>query len=153
MFRGINPISLDNKGRMAMPAKYRERLRESCAGQLIVTIDPIECGDCLLIYPLNEWEEIERKLVRLSSTNKQARNLKRLLVGYAEECEMDAQGRILLPAPLRESAGLDKRVVLVGQLNKFELWDEQTWQRFKDECLEEKLDQGILPVDLESLSF
>ena len=136
-----------------MPAKYRERLRELCAGQLIVTIDPIERGHCLLIYPMSEWEELERKLVRLSSTNKQARNLKRLLVGYAEECDMDAQGRILLPAPLRESAGLDKRVMLVGQLNKFELWDVQNWQRFRDECLEEELEQGALPADLESLSF
>lgn len=150
MFRGINPISLDNKGRMAMPAKYRDRLRDCCAGQLVITIDR---DHCLLVYPLPEWEEVEQKLVRLSSTNKQARGLKRLLLGHADECEMDAQGRILLPAPLREYARLDKRVVLVGQGNKFELWDEQTWYQLRDEWLEEGEGEGALPADLESLSF
>lgn len=151
MFRGINSLSLDNKGRMSVPAKYRHCLGESCAGQLVVTIDR---DRCLLIYPLPTWEEVEQKLIQLSSTNKRARELKRLLLGHAEDCEMDTQGRILLPTPLREFARLDKRVVLVGQGNKFEIWDEQTWYRLRDHWLnEEDRDMGDLPADLESLSF
>ena len=78
MFRGISPLSLDAKGRMSIPAKFRDRLRQSCGGQLVVTIDR---DRCLLLYPLPEWEDVERKLVKLSSTNKKARGLKRLLMG------------------------------------------------------------------------
>jgi MraZ protein len=149
MFRGITPVALDGKGRLAIPARYREKLQALCQGQLVVTIDR---DRCLLIYPLPEWEEVERKLVRLSSTEPRARSLKRLLLGHAEECEMDGQNRILLSAPLREFARLDRRVVLVGQGNKFELWDEQTWYRLRDQWLDES-DDGDLSADLESLSF
>lgn len=134
-----------------MPAKYRERLVEACAGHLIITIDQ---DGCLLMYPLPIWEEVEQRLIQLSSTNKPARRLKRLLMGHAEECAMDAQGRILLPPPLREFAGLNKRVILVGQGNKFELWNEQTWYRLREQWLgggDE--DIGELPEDLKSLSF
>ncbi len=151
MFRGISPLSLDAKGRMSIPAKFRDRLRQSCGGQLVVTIDR---DRCLLLYPLPEWEDVERKLVKLSSTNKKARGLKRLLMGYAEEYEMDANGRIPLSLPLREFAGLKKRVVLVGQSNKFELWDEPTWYSLLNEWLTENQgDNGDLPAELESLSF
>lgn len=149
MFRGITPLALDGKGRLAIPSRYRERLRALCQGQLVITIDR---DRCLLIYPFGEWEEVEQKLVRLSSIEPRARSLKRLLLGHAEECEMDGQGRILLSSPLREFACLDRRVVLVGQGNKFELWDEQTWYRLRDQWLDES-DQGDLSADLESLSF
>ena len=84
---------------------------------------------CLLLYPLNEWEEVERKLKTLSSTNPAERRLQRLLLGHAAECELDGNGRLLLSQPLRSHAGLDKKVMLVGQLNKFELWDEARWQQ------------------------
>jgi MraZ protein len=151
LFRGTNPLSLDSKGRISIPAKYRDRLRESCAGQLVVTIDR---DRCLLLYPFPVWEDVEQKLVQLSSTNRKARTLKRLLMGHAEECEMDASGRILLSVTLREFANLNKKVVLVGQGNKFELWDEQTWYRLRDQWPdEEDQSDGDLPADLESLSF
>ena len=150
MFRGINSLTLDNKGRLAVPAKYRNSLRESCAGQLVLTIDR---DRCLLLYPLPVWEEVVQKLIQLSSTNWQARGLKRLLLGHAEECDMDGQGRILIPAPLREFAGLDKHVVLVGQGNKFELWDEQTWYQCREQWLAETGRDSALPADLETLSF
>ena len=114
-FRGINNISVDAKGRMAMPARYRERLLESCGGRLVVTVDR---DHCLLVYPLPEWEIIEEKLIALPSLNKQARLLQRLIIGYATELEMDGQGRILLPAMLREYAGLNKKAVLIGQGKK-----------------------------------
>lgn len=149
MFRGLTALSLDAKGRLAIPTRYRAGLQEVCEGQLVVTIDR---DRCLLIYPLAQWEEVEYKLVRLSSTDPRARSLKRLLLGHAEECEMDGQGRILLSAPLRDFARLERRVVLVGQGNKFELWDEQTWYRLRDQWLDER-DEGDLSTDLESLSF
>ena len=123
MFRGVNVLNLDAKGRIAMPTRYREQLVEQCASRLVVTVDR---DHCLLIYPFPDWEEIERKLVKLPSFNKQARSLQRLLVGHATESDMDGQGRILLAPPLRQFAQLEKRVVLIGQGNKFELWDERT---------------------------
>ena len=151
LFRGVNILSLDAKGRMAMPSKYRERLQTMGNNQVVVTLDMSD--PCLLIYPLTEWEDIERKLVRLPSLNKQAVRLKRLLLGHASECELDSHGRILLPPTLRELVNLDKHVVLLGQGNKFELWDEKAWSSARDKWLgETETDQG-LSDGLESLSL
>lgn len=151
MFRGVNNVSLDAKGRLAIPTRYRERLAEQCDGQLVVTVDTARC---LLLYPLPEWEEIEAKLVKLPSFNPQARRLQRLLVGHATELELDSHGRVLLPGPLREFAELSKRVVMIGQGNKFELWDEDTWNTKRDDWLAESVgDAGELPAELESLAL
>ncbi len=150
MFRGVNVLNLDAKGRIAMPTRYREQLVEQCASKLVVTVDR---DHCLLIYPFPDWEEIERKLVKLPSFNKQARSLQRLLVGHATESDMDAQGRILLAPPLRQFAQLEKRVVLIGQGNKFEVWDEQTWNKNCEAWFAEDKDGGEMPPELESLSL
>ncbi len=152
MFRGVNNLNLDAKGRLAVPTRYRERIADISAGQMVVTIDTDE--RCLLLYPLPVWEEIERKLDALPSFNKQARRVQRLLIGHATEVEMDGQGRLLLPPPLRSFAALDKQVVLIGQGKKFELWDEQTWNERRDRWLDEEGDEGLeMPADLESLSL
>jgi MraZ protein len=151
VFRGVNTVNLDSKGRLAIPTRYREQLVRLCEGQMVVTVDR---DGCLLLYPLPEWEEIERKLARLSSFQKQTRRLQRLLIGHATECEMDANGRILLSQPLREFAGLEKAVVLIGQSNKFEIWSESTWTERRKEWIEgDGEDEGDLPADLESLSL
>ncbi len=151
MFRGAHKLTLDAKGRLAIPTRFRDRLREGCASQLVVTIDK---DRCLLIYPLPEWQEIERKLMKLPSFNKAARNLQRLLVGHATEVEMDGQGRVLLPATLRDFARLDKHTMLIGQGNKFELWDEEQWSSQRDIGLEDlDLEQLELPADLENLAI
>jgi MraZ protein len=151
MFRGVNTLTLDSKGRMAVPTRHREQLARVCNGQMVVTVDR---DHCLLLYPLPEWEEIERKIMKLSSFNKQTRKLQRLLVGHATECELDGNGRILLPPPLRDFAGLTREVVLTGQGNKFEIWDEAVWNARRAEWLEsEGEDGGKLPPDLESLSL
>ena len=151
MFRGVSPINVDAKGRMAMPAKYRERLNELCEGRLVLTVD---FDRCLMLFPEGEWDQLERKLVRLPSLNPRARRLQRLLLGYATECELDGNGRILLPAVLREYAELDKRIVLVGQGNKFEIWNEEVWNGNRDEWLAaEAAGEDALPEELESLSF
>jgi len=151
VFRGVNTINLDSKGRLAIPTRYREQLVQSCEGQMVVTVDR---DGCLLLYPLPEWEEIERKLARLSSFNKQTRRLQRLLIGHATECEMDANGRILLSQPLRDFAGLEKAAVLIGQSNKFEIWSEANWNERRQQWIDgDGEDEGDLPADLESLSL
>jgi MraZ protein len=150
VFRGVATFNLDAKGRMAIPAKFRKHLDVCCEGRLVVTID--HSDHCLQIYPLPEWEEVEQKLSALPSLNPQVRKLKRMLLGYATECEMDSNGRILLPAKLREFANLHKSTVMIGQGNKFELWDEDTWNALMDECLDEDFD-GLLSTELENLSI
>ncbi|NQV85848.1 MAG: division/cell wall cluster transcriptional repressor MraZ [Woeseiaceae bacterium] len=149
MFRGATKVSLDAKGRMAIPTRYRERLSTRSDGQLIVTVDR---DHCLLVYPLVDWEELERKLVRLPSMNKVARRIVRIMVGYATEVDMDANGRILVSRELREFASLDTQGMLIGQGNKFELWDEATWNEKRDIWLGEE-DDGDMPADLGSISF
>jgi MraZ protein len=150
-FRGINNLTLDTKGRMAMPSRYRERLQEICGGRVVITVDQ---DHCLLVYPLPEWEIIENKLVNLPSLNKQARLLQRLLIGYATECEIDSQGRVLLPPMLREFAGLNRKAVLIGQGKKFEIWDEDAWTESQGEWVESvKNGDDDLPAALEELSL
>lgn len=152
MFRGINSIVLDAKGRMAMPARYREQLQKSNINQLVVTIDTE--SPCLLLYSLPEWENIEQKLQTLPSFNRAARRIQRLLIGHATELELDNNGRLLLPQLLREYAKLDKNVMLVGQGKKFELWDEQQWQLGRTNWLTEEANSaGELPNELQSLSL
>lgn len=124
MFTGAVPLNLDTKGRMAMPSRFREVLQQDCDGKLVVTID---LDRCLLIYPQPKWEKIALKLSKLPSFNESARIIQRLYIGHACECQMDPQGRFLLPQNLREHAQLEKSVVLVGQVEKFELWDEGAW--------------------------
>ncbi len=136
---------------MAMPSRYRERLLEVCGGRLVVTVDP---DSCLLVYPLPEWEIIESKLVQLPSFNKRAKAIQRLLIGHATECDMDGQGRILLPTLLREYASLSKKIVMIGQGKKFEIWDEEVWNESQEALLGSvQDDEGGLPVALEALSL
>lgn len=130
MFLGANAVSLDAKGRMAMPSRYRDRLQESCRDQLVVSLhwaDP-----CLVLFPLNEFERVRAQLEALPSGNPVSRAIQRRVIGTANECELDTAGRVLLPALHRELAGLDSRVMLVGQTTKFELWNEQRWREQLD---------------------
>ncbi len=149
MFRGATKVTLDAKGRLAIPTRYRERILARCDGQMVATVDK---DYCLLIYPYPDWEEIERKLIRLPSLNKKARRLQRLMVGHATEVDLDAHGRILLSRELREFASLGRQAILIGQGNKFELWDEDSWNQKRDEWLADD-DETDLPAELESLSL
>ena len=132
-----------------MPSRYREELVASCAGQLIVTIDAID--PCLCVYPLAEWELIEAKLRELPSLREESRRLQRLLIGNAVDIELDANGRFLVPPRLREYARLDKHAMLVGQLNKFQLWDEAAWSAVADADLAAIKQSGSLPEELRDL--
>ena len=135
-----------------MPKRYRERLVDRSEGRLVVTIDTDE--RCLLLYPLPEWETIERKLDALPSFNAHARRVQRLLMGHATDAEMDGNGRVLIPPPLRQYAGMEKRAVLIGQGKKFELWDETQWAGKRDQWLaEETVGDEALPSELQNLSI
>lgn len=149
MFRGANAISLDAKGRIAVPSRYRDELLSRCAGQLIVTIDAVD--RCLTLYPLPEWEIIEAKLRELPSLREETRRLQRLLIGNAVDLELDGNGRFLVPPRLREYAGLDKKAMLVGQLNKFQIWDEDAWNAVSDADLLAIKQPGGLPDELRDL--
>ncbi len=151
MFRGINAVNLDEKGRIAIPTRYRARLQDEAARRLVTTIDTEE--SCLLLYPIHEWELIEKKLEKLPSFNKAARRIQRLLIGHATEAEMDGSGRILLPPSLREYAELKKSCVLIGQVNKFEIWSDEKWQARRETWLNETTDSSDLPDDLSDLSL
>jgi len=152
MFRGATLVNLDSKGRLSVPVRYREQLVEHAAGQMVCTIDIHHA--CLLLYPLPEWEIIEQKLSRLSSMNPAERRVQRLLLGHASECQMDSAGRLLIAPVLRHHAGLNKEVMLVGQFNKFELWDETTWyHRVKEDIDDEQSGAEQLSDRLQDLSL
>lgn len=133
MFRGEHPLTLDDRARVAVPSKYRKRLRESSGGLLIVTVSVKE--HCLVVYPFPEWQRIESDLQKMPGLDDQVHEVSHLLVGQAAECEMDGHGRILLPPSLRAIAGLDpkdaqgRNVRMIGQIWKFELWQEDRWKK------------------------
>ncbi len=152
MFRGINAVNLDAKGRMSIPTKYRDVLSSAESKGLIVTIDTE--STCLLLYPLPIWEQIEAKLQQLPSFDPQARRIQRLLIGHASDVELDSQGRILLPTLLREYAGLQKKTMLIGQGKKFEIWDENAWLAGRERWLaEETSSEQPLSEEIRSLSL
>jgi len=157
MFRGSTQLALDGKGRLSIPAKYRERLMERCGGHLMLTADPIT--GCLLLYPYPEWEIIERQINAMRGMDAVTRQLKMLVVGSAEELEMDTAGRILVPPMLRKFAKLEKDVVLVGQDKKFAVWSEPAWQALFEEAsqlsktLEDAASNGSLPEELKGFSL
>lgn len=124
MFQGTTQLNLDGKGRVAVPVRYRDGLLARDAGALVLTAD---VDGCLLLYPQAAWQPICDQLLRLSALQPQARALQRLLIGYAESVQMDNAGRVLISPTLRQYAHLDKRVMLVGLGNKFEVWDENRW--------------------------
>ncbi len=148
MFRGVSTVSLDSKGRVVVPSRHRDVLLAVASGRVIVTADPSEC---LLLYPLPEWEPIEKKLSGLSDFNPQTRSIKQLMIGYAQEIEMDGAGRILLPPMLRKFAGLDKNVVLAGQVSRVELWNEDKWEARIAQAL--SFGENGLPPELEGFTL
>ena len=123
MFMGEYSHSIDEKGRLIIPSRFREEL-----GNRFVLTRGLD--GCLCVYPDAEWNKLEEKLRSLPLTNKNARTITRFLVSGAAQCELDKQGRILVPAALREYAGLVKDVVLTGNLERIEIWDKAKW----DEC-------------------
>jgi len=151
MFRGIHSINMDAKGRMSIPARFRDHLLSVCKGQVVVTIDPNTKN--LALYAIDRWEEIQAKIEALPSINPQARRLQQLFIGHASDLEMDANGRILVPPMLRKFADLEKKLILLGQGQKIEIWSEVIWdQRFDDiQNMSDGLEE--LPDEMQSLSY
>ncbi len=146
MFLGANQLNLDEKGRISIPARHREKILATCGGRFVTTVAVDEVG-CLMIYPFPEWERIEEKLMSMPNMDPQVRRIQRLLMGYAHEVEMTAQGRILIAPVLREFANLQKQVTLVGQGRKFELWDTDRWRAQTDAWIKEAAEQKDEPSD------
>ena len=126
MFRGSNSVTLDARGRMALPARFRQVVLEHCDGQVVITIDLHE--RCLLLYPLPEWEKIESGLQSLANIQPSTRAIQRLLIGHATDVQLDGHGRVLLPPTLREFAGLEKGLIVLGIGRKIEIWSEEHWR-------------------------
>jgi transcriptional regulator MraZ len=152
MFRGINAITIDAKGRLSVPARYRDSLLAQENGGLVVTIDTEET--CLLLYPGVQWKNIETKLQGLPSFNSTARRIQRLLIGHATDIEPDSAGRLLIPPVLRDYAQLEKKVVMIGQGNKFEVWNESLWQEKRQQWLsEEASSKDEMPEEIKHISL
>ena len=148
MFRGATNLSMDAKGRLAVPAKHRDALLAESAGNVVLTAHP---HGCLLLYPQPAWEPIQAKLMALSSFDKQSSAFQRLLVGYAEDIVLDATGRLLVSSALRVFAGFEKEVMLVGQGSHFELWNIEAWRKQLDNVMRE--DEIVMPAELEGFSL
>jgi MraZ protein len=151
VFRGVQHINMDAKGRLAMPARQREPLHSQSGGQVVVTIDTQTA--CLVIYPLPEWERIEKDIQNLPALKPAVKRFQRLMLGYATDLELDGNGRMLLPQPLRDYAQLEKKLVLVGQGNKLELWSEALWLAERDQALRDSGPEAELPDELMSLTL
>jgi len=124
LFRGGEAVNLDAKGRLAVPTRYRDAIMDRCDGHLVLTV---HSDRCLMLYPLPEWERLERRVAELPDMDAVTRELKLMLFGHATDREIDKNGRILIPPRLREFAGLEKRVEFLGQSSKFEIWNEESW--------------------------
>ncbi len=125
MFRGRFEHNIDGKGRVSIPAKFREILkRDYGSDQLIVTI----FDSCLVAYPLTEWQVFEEKMKDFSQLKKEAKSFLRYFYSGAMECAIDDHGRILIPSQFREHAQLSKEIVFVGVMNRFELWNKGVWE-------------------------
>ena len=150
MFRGAHSINLDNKGRLAIPSRYRDDIADRCQGRFVITVNNTK-EHCLWLYTMDEWEKVEQKLVNLPSFNPNHQKLKRFLLGQASDVDMDKSGRILLPAHLRDFAAMTKAVFLVGQGNKFEIWSEPLWNAKQAQWLEEDMDPDQVSTEMEQL--
>ncbi len=148
MFQGAAALNLDAKGRLAVPSRHRDSLAAPANGTLVLTAHPHRC---LLLYPLPAWQPIRDKVLAAPSLEQQSAYLKRLLVGFAREEEMDSAGRLLIAPELRQYAGLEKQVWLIGQGNHFELWSDEGWQKQQDAIF--ALGDKLLPPGLETLTL
>jgi len=149
VFRGVQHINMDAKGRLAIPARQREPLLELCGGEIVVTIDTQ--SPCLSIYPMPSWVRIEQDLQNLPSLNPGVKRFQRLMLGYATDVQLDSNGRMLLPPSLRDYAKLEKKLVLVGQGNKLEIWCENLWVEERDKALADVGADTPLPDELMNL--
>ena len=140
MFKGIHSINLDAKGRLTIPTKYRNTINDQSNGNMVVTIDSEE--KCLLLYPATVFSNIEKRINDLPSFTKNHRRIQRLIIGHAEDLELDSSGRILLSKPLRAVSEMSKKVTLIGQGDKFEIWSDDIWTNRVNKWRSEETDES-----------
>jgi len=148
MFQGAAALSIDAKGRLAIPARHRGALAAAADGQMVLTAHPHRC---LLLYPEPAWVPIREKVLAAPSLQQQSALIKRLLVGFAREETLDSAGRLLVAPELREFAGFDKQVWLVGQGDHFEIWSDAGWRKQQEAIF--ALGDQLLPPGLEDLAL
>lgn len=150
MFRGVHSLTIDAKGRLKIPTRHQAQINKTCAGKMVLSIHPDD--NCLLLYPLNDWQILERKVSELPSLNVHTKRLKRKLIGHATDCELDKTARILIPATLREYAKFNKKLIMSGQGNNFELWDEDAWHK-QINSLDSLSKKEEVPAEITQLSL
>ncbi|MGB0662315.1 MAG: division/cell wall cluster transcriptional repressor MraZ [Pontibacterium sp.] len=152
-FRGYSEVSVDSKGRLAVPTRYRDVLDRVCAGRLVLTLDPF--SPCLLLYPEPHWLEVQASVEALPNLSGHTRMIQRKLIGSACDIELDSGGRLLLPSSLRAKQAIAKKVVIIGQGSKFEIWSQEAWlaeeEKFEQEMA--ALDMNNLPPELANLTL
>lgn len=148
MFQGETGITIDDKGRLAIPTAYRELVARACGNRLVITYNPYESG-CLWLYPESGWEKVRDQVNALPNAKRVHRNLQLKLVGAATLLEPDSNGRVLLPASHRNAAGIEKRAVLLGMGVKMELWSEQAHlAQIRQTIVEEDVTDAMLDLRL-----
>ncbi len=144
MFRGSFEHTVDSKGRVSVPSKFRDILADHYDGKLVMALD---IDQCLSLYPLEEWEKLEEKIKTLPMMQKEVKDFMRFFFSSATECEVDKQGRILIPPSLRERVGINKNVVFVGIINKIEVWDTKAWESRNSKNLD-KIGEALATLGL-----
>lgn len=152
MFRGIFHNSVDEKGRMSIPARFREQIRESHETPLVLTLG---FDQCLFLYPMDEWKKIETKLASLDTLNAEVRQFVRTILKATDEVEVDTQGRIVVSPVLRKEAGIGKSVVIVGMLHRIEIWDKEKYDTYHAQSTQslELLGQKLSDKGIQSLTL
>jgi len=152
VFRGIFHNSLDEKGRLNIPSKLRDQIKNDHDAPLVVTLG---FDQCLFLYPMDAWKKIEDQLSTLNTLDPGVRQLQRTILGNSDEVEMDAQGRIVLSPVLRQAAGLSKAVVLAGMLGRIEVWDKQKYENYHAQTAQslEMLGQKLSDKGIQSLNL
>jgi MraZ protein len=150
MFRGLHNLNIDTKGRLKIPTRHQAQIEKICSGKMVISIHPDD--NCLLLYPLKDWQILEEKISALPSLNIHTKRLKRKLIGHATDCELDKSFRILIPNTLRDYANIDKKIIMSGQGNNFELWDTDIWNK-QLSTLDELSKQEQIPIAISQLSL
>ena len=148
MFQGETAITIDDKGRLAIPTSYRDQVARECGNRLVLTYSPFDAG-CLYLYPQDVWERVRDQVNALPRTRSVSRNLQLKLVGAATFVEPDGSGRIGLPASHRNTVGIERKAVLVGMGDKFELWSEHAHhEQIRQVITDEDLSDELLDLQL-----
>jgi len=125
MFRGSSFHTIDPKGRIIVPARFRDVIKASGTDSIMIT----RMDSCLFAYAHDRWAELEQKILHLPEKSEEMRRFQRFFIGGAQDCKCDAQGRVLIPPFLKQYSELEKEIVLVGVLDRFEIWSRENWDR------------------------